>query len=353
MRSTFGKAIKPSLPLPGERIFPPYKISAIVDVLEEQGIAPEAALRGSGLSVDDLANAFSLTSVSQYLTVCENAMSLSRDPALAFEVGARLHLFAYGIYGYALMSCMSIREYFHLVIKYRRLTTPFIKIELVEHPDCIVWRFPEVFVANPPFELRRFLIEQQFSVGRTHLREVAGQDHPPLRACFPYPAPPHADIYPKYLGCPCHFDQPQCELVYDNAMLDQKPQMAHRLTATLIQEMCDKLIAQTAAPAPAPAGLSARIYRILVDRTGELPSMDDVARTLGMSNRTLRRRLEMEDSSFQTILDDVRQSIALEYLRTTDMSTIDIAMRLGFSDAANFRRALKRWTGKGAKALRQ
>jgi transcriptional regulator GlxA family with amidase domain len=53
------------------------------------------------------------------------------------------------------------------------------------------------------------------------------------------------------------------------------------------------------------------------------------------------------------ISDDVRCSLAQEYLRTTQMSTDDIAMLLGFSDGANFRRALKRWTGKAPSELRK
>ncbi|WP_341643907.1 AraC family transcriptional regulator [Thauera sp. SDU_THAU2] len=341
--------MKPPLPLPDERIYPPYKIGVIVDILKEQGVSPEDCLRGSAVAVEDLSNAFALTSVSQYLIVCENAVSLSRDPAIAFEAGTRLHLSAYGIYGYALMSCMSLRDYFRLAVKYRRLTTPPTMIEFMEHADTVVWTFPEVFVSNPSRKLREFLIELQFSVNITHLQEVAGRKHSPLQACFSYPPPQHAHIYPKYLGCPCLFDQPRCELIYDNSILDQKPQMAHQLTAALVQEMCDQLIGQTMEP----ENLSTKVYQILVGKPGELPSMDTIAHMLNMSSRTLRRHLEMEGTSFQAIIDDVRCSLALKYLKTTRMSTSDIAMLLGFSDAANFRRALKRWTGKGAEELRR
>jgi AraC-like DNA-binding protein len=341
--------MQPSLPLPNERIYPPYKIGVIVDILSEQGISPEDCLKGSQVAFEDLSNAFALTSVSQYLTVCENAVSLSRDPSIAFEVGARLRLSAYGIYGYALMSCMSLREYFRLAVKYRRLTTPPIMIEFVEDTDTVTWTFPEIFVSSPSRQLREFLIEQQFSVNITHLQQVAGHKYSPLRACFSYPAPAHAGIYPKYLDCPCFFDQPRCELIYDSSILDQKPQMAHRLTAALVQEMCDQLIGQTMEP----ADLATKVYQILVSKPGEFPSMDSVSRMLHISGRSLRRRLEMEGTSFHAIVDDVRCSLALKYLKTTRMSTSDIALLLGFSDAANFRRALKRWTGKGAQALRQ
>lgn len=337
------------LPLPNERLYAPYKIGTIVRVLEEQGIAPEACLSGSGVTTEDLANAFALTSVSQYLIVCENAMALSKVPSTAFEIGARLHLSAYGIYGYALMSCMSLREYFRLAVKYRRLTTPSIAIEYVESPDTIVWRFPDIFVSNPPPGLRQFLIEQQSSVTVTHLQEVAGRSYPPLKACFSYPAPAHADIYSMYLGCPCFFDQPQCELVYDKAALDQMPQMGHLLTSVLVQEMCDKLLGQ----AMKTNGISRNVYRILMSKPSEFPTADDVARALGMTGRTLRRHLDEEGTSFQAIVDDVRCSLAHEYLKNTRMSTSDIAMLLGFSDGANFRRAFKRWTGKGVNELRE
>jgi AraC-like DNA-binding protein len=337
------------LPLPNERLYAPYKIAAIVSVLAEQGIAPEACLKGSGVTPDDLANAFALTSVSQYLIVCENALSLCHEPTIAFETGARLHLSAYGIYGYALMSCTSLREYFELAVKYRRLTTPSIAIEFLENSDTIAWRFPDVFVSNPPQTLRRFMIEQQSSVTVTHLQEVAGRKCPPLEACFSYPAPAYADLYPAYLGCPCVFDQPECKLVYDKAILNEMPQMAHRLTSVLVQQMCDKLLGQVMQT----NGISRDVYQILVNKPGEFPSMDEVAHALNMTSRTLRRHLDDEGASFQAIVDDVRCSLAREYLKNTRMSTNDIAMLLGFSDGGNFRRALKRWTGKGVSELRE
>lgn len=169
------------------------------------------------------------------------------------------------------------------------------------------------------------------------------------RRAFSYPAPAHADIYPKYLGCPCYFDQPQCELVYDSAILDRKPQLAHKLTAALLQETCDRLIGQ----AKTSSGVSGEVYQVLMSTPGVFPGMEAVAESMHLTTRTLRRRLDEEGTSFVAIVDDVKRSLALEYLKTTKMSTDDVAMLLGFSDAANFRRALKRWTGKGPGELRR
>ena len=336
-------------PLLNERIYAPYKIAALVEVLAEQGIAPEDSLKGSGIDADQIYDASILTSVRQYATVCKNAASLSRDPATPFKTGSRLHLAAYGMYGYALMSCLSLRDYFRLGVKYHRLATPTLIIEWTEYPDRAVWTFPNAFASHPSREVQQFLLEQQYTQHVTHLQDVAGRSCPPMLARFAYPTPAHAAIYPEYLGCPCEFDADHCELIYDSAILEFKPQLAHRHSAALLQETCDRLIGQ----AKTSVGASGEVYQVLMRKPGEFPDMEAVAAALKMTSRTLRRKLEAEGTSFIAILDDVRCSLATEYLKTTQMSTEDVAMLLGFSDTANFRRALKRWTGKGATEIRE
>jgi hypothetical protein len=251
------------LPLPNERIYAPYKIAALVEVLGEQGIPPEECLRGTGVEASKIYDASTLTSVRQYAAVCSKALLLSRDPGTPFQVGARLHLFAYGMYGYALMSCLSLRDYFRLGVKYHLLATPTLTIEWRESPETAIWTFPDEFSFAPSQELRQFLLEQQFTQQVTHLQDVAGQSCPPTKANFSYPAPAHAAIYTDYLGCPCFFEQEQCELHYDSAILEQKPQLAHRLTSTLLQDACDKLIgkAENSGPSAFPVQVSTSTTR--------------------------------------------------------------------------------------------
>lgn len=337
------------LPLPDERIYAPYKIRALVELLAEQNISPCESLAGSGVSVDDLKDPYALTSIRQFMIVCKNALSLSDDPATSFKLGSRLRVSSYGMYGYALLSCLSIRDYFRLAIKYRRLATPPMDIAWSEQDDLAIWTFPDVFVLDPSQSLRQFLIEQQFSVHVTHLQDVAGINCPPVSASFTYAAPRSAAIYEQYLNCSCFFEQPKCELVYARAVLDQKPMMAHELTSALMQETCDRLIGQ----AKIGVGNSGSVYRILMEQPGASMGMEEVAKILHMTSRTLRRHLKEEGTTFQAIVDDVRSALAREYLNSTKLSILDIAMSLGFSDAAAFRKALKRWTGKAPAHFRR
>jgi AraC-like DNA-binding protein len=330
------------LPLPSERIYAPYKIAALVEVLGEQGIPADACLHGTGVNVSQLRDGATLTSVRQYADACQNALRLSQDPSTPFQVGSRLHLSAYGMYGYALMSCLSLRDYFNLGVKYHFLATPTLTIEWQEGPDAAIWRFPDEFSFAPSGELRQFLIEQQFTQQATHIQDVAGVSCPPTRANFSFKQPHYIDIYEKYLRCPCFFDQDRCELHYDSSILDWKPQMAHHLTTFMFQEACDNLVGK----AKTSVGIAGEIYQILMRSPSASPNMEDAAKSLHMTARTLRRRLELENITFSTIVDDFRRSLAIEYLSKTKLNYEDIAVLVGFSDVANFRRAFKRWTQK-------
>ena len=79
---------------------------------------------------------------------------------------------------------------------------------------------------------------------------------------------------------------------------------------------------------------------------------EEMAKTLQMSERTLNRKLKAQGTSYQMLLDDVRQELAVWYLRQTDMSVEMIAERLGYRDTSNFSRTCKRWFGVTPRAIR-
>ena len=93
-------------------------------------------------------------------------------------------------------------------------------------------------------------------------------------------------------------------------------------------------------------GAEEAVKSLLNQNLREYHNIERIAARLRMSSRTLRRRLTEEGVSFQDLQRDARQRFAIAYLRETNMSIEDIADQLGFSDAANFRRAFKQWTGR-------
>ena len=97
-----------------------------------------------------------------------------------------------------------------------------------------------------------------------------------------------------------------------------------------------------------------RLRRLLHSRLhGELPSLEQVARELALTPQTLSRRLREEGHSFQALKDDVRRDAAITLLQRPDLTLVDVAAGVGFSEASAFHRAFKKWTGVAPGEYRQ
>ena len=88
---------------------------------------------------------------------------------------------------------------------------------------------------------------------------------------------------------------------------------------------------------------AARVRRLLLEKQTGFPSLQVTARHFHITPRTLHRRLQDEGTSFRDLLEEVRQTLAIEHLRAGRFTIEEIGYTLGYSDTANFRRAFKRW----------
>lgn len=331
-----------------QKIFAPYKIATLVETVAEQGITSDRVLQGTHLDVSQINDPNTLTSIRQYIDACDNVIKAAANSSTAFQVGSRMHLSAYGMYGYALMCSLTLRDFFDFGVKYHVLATPTLHISWREEDDVAIWEFSDVYSHLMSAQTREFLLRQQMAQHVTHLKDAAGPDCHPVKALFAFATPGDKAGYERFLECECVFDRPVTELHYPKSMLSRAPQLANRLTRTMLQETCDRLIGT----AKTSSGVAGEVYQLMMLTPSQFPSMEQVAEQMRVTTRTLRRKLEAENTDYSAILDDVRSRLAIEYLRTTKMSTEDIAAKIGFSDSTNFRRAFKRWTGKTPRQIR-
>lgn len=332
-----------------QRIFAPFKIATVVDTVAARGIAAETVLERTGLTHAEVRNPHTLTSIGQYLTACENIVTAGAQFSDAFAIGSRLHLSAYGMYGYALMCSPTMREFFDFAVRYQPLATPTVRLDWRSEGDMAIWQFREIYRDVMSSDVRTFLIRQQMKMTYTHIRDTAGTDNLPVRALFALPEDAYAGDDARELCCECLYGQEANELHFPVGILDQTPELGNRLTRVMLEETCERLIGQSRIS----SGLSGEVYQLLLLAPNHFPSMQAIADQLGLQERTLRRRLAAEDTSYGDIVDDVRRKLAIEYLQTTRMSVEDVAWKVGFSDSANLRRAIRRWTGQTISELRK
>jgi AraC-like DNA-binding protein len=174
----------------------------------------------------------------------------------------------------------------------------------------------------------------------THLRDALGADCDPAAACFAHPAPAHRGLYGEYLRCPCIFGWHRSEIRYPKDVLDRRPRLANPRTAAMLQATCESLVADV----EASLGFAGKVHRTLRDMRNPGARMSAVAAALRMTDRTLRRRLADEGTTFSTISRQIKYRVAAQHLRSSEVSIEQIAAIAGFSDCANFRRAFLGWT---------
>ncbi|OAG92163.1 AraC family transcriptional regulator [Pseudomonas viridiflava] len=172
----------------------------------------------------------------------------------------------------------------------------------------------------------------------------------PLQISWPLPDDfeKDSDLYAAFFGIPVTHSA-VTTLVLDNADMD-RPFLTenHRMWLFFEPDLRQRL-----SDLDRTCGMLERVRSALLESlpAGEV-SMQAVGRKLGVSTRTLQRRLQSEGTTFQQILDTLRESLAHHYLRNTAMSSAEISFLLGFEDPNSFARAFQAWTGKTPGAAR-
>lgn len=195
-------------------------------------------------------------------------------------------------------------------------------------------------LADLPGE-RYFLVESFFAAAVTAIGELVGSDLEGCRIEFAFEPQMPVEVYERYLRLPVAFGKPANRLIGPRAAADQPLVAAENAVAEMYVRQCGALLRER----DKTVSYVSEVRRVLMGARGRIPNEHEVARQLNVSGRTLRRRLYCEGHSFQDILDDVRNRLAKAYLGETTLSIAEVGTLLGFEDAANFRRAFRRWNG--------
>jgi AraC-like DNA-binding protein len=157
------------------------------------------------------------------------------------------------------------------------------------------------------------------------------------------------EFFEQYFGSPVHFGQKRSALVLNKYVLDIPCRNADERLLRILKSHCDDLLKKLGQRADLKQHLAHLVSSHL---TSGPVTAKSVARELGMSERTIARRLSEQGLSFGQIVDDVRRQLAERYLREPDLRPSQIAYLLGYSEPSAFTRAFRRWTGRSPTQFR-
>lgn len=313
-------------------------LAALFAEMAEQGIVAEALLQGTGLQPRQLDDPQARMTQAQKLTIFRNVLRLSSVPDVGLRAGARQRLSDFGVYGYALVSSRTFGDATLLGIKHVRLAGPVLEKSFRVEGDTAIFEARDVHDLGAVLPLAtEFFWASILKLGSCVLEAPM----PSRRLLLPYPRPSYAAAYERLFGCPVEFDARVMEWHFDAAVLRVPCPNANPITAGLCTQFCERMLMSL----PDESDLSRRIRTLCLNSRGEFPNADEAAARLGLSVRTLHRRLADQGQHYQLIVNDVRRSLAIEFLENTSLSVEEIAGRVGFSEASNFRKAFRKWTG--------
>ncbi|MEU4519452.1 AraC family transcriptional regulator [Amycolatopsis sp. NPDC024027] len=302
----------------------------------ERGVPAEKLLAATTLTPELLADPAVQVDARQELAVVRVLAGLDGSDATALELGRRYRVTTFGIFGFACISSPTLRDAMLFALRYFDLSFAFCIPHVVLGADRLTLELDD---SRVPADVARFLVLRDlaaiFAVMRDLLPEIA-LDELTFRHGTSTP-----EGYLAAFGVLPRFGADGCRATLDPALLGRPLPQANDQTVALCAAQCEALVARRRQR----SGISQQVRERLVRLGGVDAGMDEIARQLTLSTRTLRRRLTEAGTSYRTLVDEVRQTLAEELLDTGVLSVEDVAYRLGYAEASSFIHAFKRWTG--------
>lgn len=304
----------------------------------EEGFAAADVLEGSGISLALLAEPDAEIFGRQELRVIENLLRLGVDSSFGLRAGLRYRISSFGMLGYGLMNCTTVRTAAQMCIRYSDLTYSLcdVHIDESEQEGYVVFS-----TDLPSPDLAAFVVERDAAALAKIFHDMTGIRPAARRWWLAHPPRAPLAVYQQVLDGVIEFNKPVSMFVLDKSRLELTLPFANAATRIYCEQICEELLARRTAG----TGFSARIRDYLMRRTQRMPSMEEVAETFHMTSRTVRRRLLEEGTTFRDLVEDVRREIAEALLRDGKLTVQEIAARLGYQDSTSFITAFKRWTG--------
>jgi AraC-like DNA-binding protein len=313
--------------------------------LDEMGLSPEGVLRQAGLPVGLFHQEKIRVSTEEFFALYRGIAEATDDPGFALKLATEDRVERYDPIRITALSARSFRDALQRIARYKQLTCPE-EIRVVERAnECTVQ-----FVWLHAHEKEpAFLVDMCFAWIVTIASRGVGRGLNPKRVEFQR-APAHRQMYEAHFRCPVKFKARHNALIFSKADLELPfitynaellAVVAPQLEAELAEQIGHKTFSEQA---------KAILKRLVA---GQRPGIQDLARELHLSTRTLQRRLTEQGVTFQRLLEEARHELARHYLLQSSLELNQTAYLLGYEDANSFFRAFHHWEGTSPGQWRQ
>jgi len=337
-------AERPSMPL---KATPTINLASVVhglDVyLQAHGADPNQALRRAGLDIDDISDPEWRVPLLHYLELLEICADLLGDPQFGLKFGAQYDPRHAGVVGNVALASRTLGEALEMFARYLP-TMVDSAVYGVDIRDGIAFAYS--YYVDPL--LMSYQQKTDWTIGFVCNLIRMGLDEPrwsPVEALFPHlPAEDQKARRTRtaIVGGAIRGGHPWAGVRFDADVLNRRMATADAMMERLMRHYGDMRLSALPEPSDEIEQMRREIARLLVK--GEA-GVNALARSVGLSSRTLQRRLGSAGISYATLLDEVRQTLARNLLENANLALAEIAFSLGYSDTSAFSHAFRRWAG--------
>ena len=312
-------------------------VNTVLAAGERAGVPRERLLAQAGMAPAELAR--ERWPIDHITRLWRAAVHCTQDAGFGLKAGALVGPGSFNVVSYLLQSAPSLRAAIGVVQQYQRLISDGGRFQVIAGAQAgwVVYHPRQGALAFSPHQ-----IEAVLAAVVAFSRWVTGQPVRPLQVQFSQPRVGPLAGYREAFGCPVAFEQAFSGVLLDNALLDAPLPQADAQLARLHHQYAAQRLAVLHEGGVLAQELRAWIAAAL---PGRVPTRAEAAQALGLSERTLARRMQAQQLSFSALLDAVRREAALQAVAQPGRALADIGQALGFAEPAVFWRAFKRWTG--------
>jgi AraC-like DNA-binding protein len=313
-------------------------VRALVEGVEQRGTPRERFLAAAGYEAERLDDGDARISVEEHDRLVEIAIDVTGDNALGLHMGEIANATTYSLVAHLIAYAATMRQAIDSYLRYHRILTDQSVFRLTEQGQSATLRFD---VAPSTLVCQRFHAEHTLA-GLFRLVQYFGGGSGIHRVSFEHARPEHASEYARLFGGLERFEQPESGVTFDAALLDKAQFHADAEFYAALEEQARQRVSRLDERTPHKE----RVFQFLIECvTVERQDMNAAARALGVSVRTLRRRLHEEGASYSDIAKAALAARAQRLVADVGRTIDEAAYLLGFSERSAFHRAFKRWTG--------
>jgi AraC-like DNA-binding protein len=306
-------------------------------LLLEHDVEPAPLLAEFGLVPADFDEPDVLLSYTERSRLLVRCAERARCPHFGLLVGQRAGLSSFGLVGFLMQSAPTVRAALEAVVQFFPLHNPNATTEVIESGGYVSFGHTILRHDGPGLE---HVVDLSAAIMVNALRALCGYGGQPVELRLARGRPEDVTPYQRFFQVPLVFDSRDTGLLAPSSWFDRPVPTTDPLLHRMLRQRIADLVSGWG------EGLTARVRRTLPSLlAGGESGVGGVARGLGLSTRTLNRRLAAEGTSFAGLRDETRYATARQMLAETAMPVGEIATQLGYANASAFTTAFRRWAG--------